>query len=369
MPLKLAILFLLLCAAQLLPAQPGYLEGARWAIDNNKTDLALSYLSEAEKRARAKEVSFIWYEKARAWEKKYWEAEQDFSILQKALDAYAYALRYSHEDSLSTHCWKKLDLWWKFLTANGKKAYAKGEYDLAVRCFDQGRKLFPERLETILYAGLIAYDKEEWEEARRLMLHLIDQGYHHPEAYRVLIHVARFVDFDTRKAVVYAGEGLTHLPEDAYLRETMALMLIHLDEYVLARPHLRWLVKNRPEHSQYLFSLARSYEETQNFRAAEWYYEVLLTQQPDHFDGWYNLGVLNYNQASEALNQSDLKKGYGHLTKAMYAFEEAEKINPSTYEVLSNLRNIYLHLHLPEKSREVEKRLDQRKVGMELSNE
>lgn len=338
------------------------IDKARMARERGMYDVALKILDDAEQKARLSELGRLWYERGSVLETQYWKGKKSFDHLHSLLGCYKNAYLSGSDDFEKINYKEKLNQWWHFMIKEGKEAYLQGAYSTAEVYFKACRDLEPDRMEAYYYSGMCHFDQEEWEKARQLMQQSLEGEFYQTEAYRVLIYVARFVEHDTRKAVVIASEGLTHLPNDPYLREEMAMMQIHLGEFVKARPHLLWLISQHPENSEYLFNLARSYEESEELYTAEWFYENLLEQEPQNFEAWYNLGVLNYNQASTELNHSETKEGFGHLTKAMYAFEEASKLHPSDPEVMQNLYQIYKCMGFVEKANYLKNKIPKGRV-------
>ncbi|MCI4671118.1 MAG: tetratricopeptide repeat protein [Bacteroidia bacterium] len=353
------VLIVLLAFFYCLPSFGQYtlIDKARMAKEKGMYDAALKILDEAEPRVRTEEVPRLWFERASVLEGQYWDEDKSFEQLNKLLACYKYAEAHSQSEMDKLSCKEKLRQWSRILIDYGKKAYSEGNYQLAIDYFKTCEEIDPANLQACYLSGLCYFDQEKWPKAKEKMLQAIDGNYHATEAYRVMIHVSRIIEHDTRKAVNYAGQGLNHLPNDAYLREEMAMMLIHLGEFVKARPHLLWLIQRKPEDSEYLFNLARSYEESEELYTAEWFYENLLENEPQNFEAWYNLGVLNYNRASKNLNQDETKEGFGHLTKAMYAFEEASRIKPRNQEVMQNLYQVYKGMGLVEKARYLQNKM------------
>lgn len=342
------------------------IDKARMAKSKGLYEAAFNILDNAEERAKPAEMASLWFERGSILEIQYWKGQKSFEHLYKLLGCYKYAFLNSQDAIEKIAYQEKIDQWWELLVNEGKKAYILGNYPIAEEYFEACRELLPERMEPYYYSGLCYFDQEEWEKSKIMIQLAFNGDFHQTEGYRAMIYISRMIEHDTRKAVDFARKGLIHLPNDSYLREEMAIMLIHLGDFVMARPHLLWLISQNPENSEYLFNLARSYEISKELYTAEWFYKNLLENEPQNFEAWYNLGVLNFNQASRELQQSEPQEGYAHLTKAMYAFEEASKLQPQNPEVMQNLYQIYQSMGLVEKAKFVKGKFPQSSMAEQI---
>ncbi|MCC5943978.1 MAG: tetratricopeptide repeat protein [Bernardetiaceae bacterium] len=136
-------------------------------------------------------------------------------------------------------------------------------------------------------------------------------------------------------------------------------------------------IEENPEDYEAYFGLGLAYQELENYKEAEKYYQKAIDIKPNLYEAWYNLGIVYddlqaYEKAIEAYQKAiDIKpdydwawnnlglvysafaqfgKGLKEYEKAIEAFQKAIDIKPDKHEAWYNLGNVYNSLQAYEKA-------------------
>jgi tetratricopeptide (TPR) repeat protein len=275
------------------------------------------------------------------------------------------------------------------LTFNeGVEAFNNNNYGVASGYFLRSYRLsepFGAVDTTTLYnAALAAELNEDYEDAKRMYLQLVDYNYDQPYLYSSLSHIS-MEEGDTTAALGYVKQGREIYPDDLNLVFSEANIYIFTGMVEEARDILSFAIEKDPENPSLYFALAANFDRmTQDtvyapaerltfFEEAERYYKKAIELQPDFFDAIYNLGVLYYNEGIRLYEAADMRfrqrQDFARLEKdekeynAMWLqsqpyFEKSKEMidedSPYYEVVIMSLVQVYVRTNQPDKLKEIE---------------
>ncbi|MEO0897227.1 MAG: tetratricopeptide repeat protein [Bacteroidota bacterium] len=354
-PKTTAITFFLLLPILVL-AQLTPMGRYRSAMLRNNYPLALRYLNQAQLTVPKAKLGNVWYEKGVVLEYFYEKAPSD-SLYEELRHCYKKAISLSMTDSVSYKSRLRLNKWDQLLMDKGKEAYGQGDYRKAIEWFQKFQLAKPGENDGFFMEALCTYELEDWDRTKVLMNDLLDSGYRNEEVYRSLIHISRFVENDTRKAVLFAADGLIYFPDEVFLRKGITQMLVDLNDYSMASSHAKWLMKNYGDEPENIYLMAVVLHKTGRHEEAIQHYQRVLESPEKNFEAWYNLGGLQYDLSADAFRRGEMNKGNEYLTHARNSFEAAYAIDSRNADVVQNLVTLYRRLDNPGKAELMSKKL------------
>ena len=99
-------------------------------------------------------------------------------------------------------------------------------------------------------------------------------------------------------------------------------------------------------------------------------YNKAIAIDPEYFDPYYNLGVIQFNEgvklqeaANQIMDNEEFKvakeKMDAAFELAIPTFEKAAEINPESIETLENLKILYYRMQMMDKREEIIKKLEE----------
>jgi Flp pilus assembly protein TadD len=244
-----------------------------------------------------------------------------------------------------------------------------------------------EHPKTLYYAGICAQQGEMDAEAKKAFKQLIADGHADASVYDALINM--YKADDPAEAERLLLEAREKFPDDT------ALLYAEINHY-LAKGELTSLVSKlekalelEPENVSVLVTLGQIYDKlyqdnvskdsaaaAENFTKAMSYYQQAMAKDAKHFDAIYSIGALWYNKAAAfSVELNELASDYtpaGNrkyeakkaqmdeaFNKALPFFQQAETIQPTDYNTLIALKEIYARQDKFELVEEYKQKLEQ----------
>ncbi|MDA3893564.1 MAG: tetratricopeptide repeat protein [Salinivirgaceae bacterium] len=169
---------------------------------------------------------------------------------------------------------------------------------------------------------------------------------------------------------------------DAYPTSNKTIMsylinyYININEAELALEYLKKAIEGDPTNETFYFAQGVMYDKLGEFDNAVASYEKSIETKADYHDGYYNLGALYVNSASEMLKEASnippskqdeyeaaKKEAFVELEKALPSLEKAHELDATEPSTLAILKEIYFKLRNESdaymvKYKEFQKKLD-----------
>jgi tetratricopeptide (TPR) repeat protein len=226
-----------------------------------------------------------------------------------------------------------------------------------------------EHPKALYYAGLCAQEAGMMKEATIVFEQLVNEGIAEPAVYEALVAV--YSESNPTLSEKYLMEGRAKYPDYT------ALLYAEINHY-LAKGELVGLIDKlekaltlEPDNTSVIVTLGQIYDKLyqdnantnpvvaeEHFTKAMEYYRQAKEKDPKNFDATYSIGALYYNKAAAySVELNTLANDYSPAGNKKYAdkeaqmnaafnqalpfFEQAEKINPTDFNTLTALKEIY----------------------------
>ncbi|UTW61850.1 tetratricopeptide repeat protein [bacterium SCSIO 12741] len=176
---------------------------------------------------------------------------------------------------------------------------------------------------------------------------------------------------DTTGALEVLKMGREKFPSDqGLITQELNIYLVsgRLEE---ALGNLDAAIANDPTNYLFFFARGTIYDKNGDSEKAVADYTKATELNPQHFDSYYNIGALYYNQGANLITEannvppSDQKKyeelknaGLDKLKLAMPALEMAHQLDPKNTDTMVSLKTTYTYLGNTEKAIEIQKKID-----------
>lgn len=386
------LLIIIVFTASIADAQRAEVRRAERQLNRGALDAAMEHIEAAAKDASTSGDPETWVLKAQIFMQIASTEDPAFMALSdKPLEVAYDALTKAQEldvNNLQIIQIQQMLLVLSELTFNeGVEAFNANDYAVASHYFLRSYRLsesFGADTTTLYNAALAAELNEDFDDAKRMYLQLVDYQYDQPYLYSSLSHIA-MEEGDTTAALAYVKQGREVYPEDLNLVFSEANIYIFTGAVEEARDILAFAIQKDPENPSLYFALAANFDRmTQDtiyspeerltfFQEAERYYKQAIELQPDFFDAIYNLGVLYYNEGIRLYEAADQRfrqrqdfarleqdeKEYNAMwLQAQPYFEQSkgmiEEDSPYYEVVIMSLVQVYVRTNQPEKLKEIE---------------
>jgi len=258
----------------------------------------------------------------------------------------------------------------------GVEHFTAKEYEKAVEAFEYSLEIvqydvFGGSVDTIIIynAALAAYNGEDWDNAIKYFNQSKELRYGGTSVYQ-LLNRTYFSKGDSLSAENSMKEGIEAYPDED-------VMLLELIQYYLntsrdndAMSYLS-LAKDKSPDNKVLWYVEGILSDKQgNTEEAIISYNKAIAIDPEYFDPYYNLGVIQFNEgvklqeaANQIMDNEEFKvakeKMDAAFELAIPSFEKAVEINPESIEALENLKILYYRLQMMDKREEIIKKLEE----------
>ncbi len=235
---------------------------------------------------------------------------------------------------------------------NGQKwKEAIGKYNLA-------SKINPTDTTSVLYAAYASTANQDYTGALKYYDQLIDMGHKTEDVYKAKVQLQQQVEAPDQEIMNTLAAGLKEHPASVYLMQEELKYYLKNDRGDEAMAKLENAIKADPKNASLYAVLGNLQERKGNLDAATENYKKAIEIDQNNFDAYYNLGVLEYNKASEINNKAAKmdyatyqKKGKAleaqakkQFAEALPYFEKALVIQPEDQSTMQNLVRVYTRL-------------------------
>jgi tetratricopeptide (TPR) repeat protein len=364
---RLLLLILIFFGCYLLsPAQKSKVLGVFQLIETGKYEEAKEEVEEAIDDKKTSQWHRTWYAKGLLCQKAYQKGVA-------AKDPKKYEL-YPDQLYLAFHSYRKawsLDKRGKLdetlaplyvqlaneFQALGAKHFRKGEYDKALKAFEEAIQVYqspilPVRTDTnlIYNTALAAFESEEWEKAIGY-LNKINKGNYSTNVPHLLYNVY-LRNADTAAAETVLMEGIEHHEENEDLTLLLADLYFQTNEVKKAIDLLDNASSKNPSNHIFNFTKGLIYQKREHYQTAIDAYKEALTMAPDETKIYTNIGTCYYNIGVEIEKKAraitnnraylrEKEKSAETFETAVTWFEKALKRDPENQYVITKLGDLY----------------------------
>ena len=209
--------------------------------------------------------------------------------------------------------------------------------------------------ESALQAGDLKKAKSYFSQ---LVNNQVEQDY----PYRRLMNVY-LQEGDTTKALDIIDKGRKVMPRSKQLALDEADLYLKMGRSEELIMKLKDALELSPENNTIKLALGDAYKNLDSTQKAMKMYQQVYEDQPDNFFANYNIGVIQYNQGADYINESLEKSGSAasklqnkakeKFKEAISYLEKAHEVKPEDPGPISPLREIYVRLGMDEKADEL----------------
>ena len=373
---KIAILLALVMTISLVSAQ----KTARTSAFNY---LNKGQLDKAKKEIDACVTNESTLNDARAWfyrgniylairltdEEKYKSLEQN--PLQVAYDSYLNAIKFDSQKEYAEDIQQRLLIVGEQFYNVAVEQYQAKKYTEAVVNFENTVKINERMGKTDTLAIYnIAFVSElngDMNKAKTNYETLVKINYKQPYIYASLSNIYK-AQGDTVKAMQCVQEGRKRYPDDFNLLITETNYFLSKGDNANAQKNLQQAINKDPNNPTIYFAVGTTYDQMGRIEEAETNYKKAIELKPDYFDPIYNIGALYYNLGVKIFEAADKimdEKLYAEekvkfdaaWNKALPYLESALKLQPSDFNTLISLKQLYARLNMPEKLKAINDKL------------
>ncbi len=212
-------------------------------------------------------------------------------------------------------------------------------------------------------AGLVEESIKYYEMARA-------NNYPEPLLY-VFLKNKYFENADTTKGLEILKEGFSKYSDDKDI--VIELINYYLNKGLAdeALNYIKIAQKKDPDNISLIFAEATLYDKKGEFEKAVSIYKMAIEKDPEFYNGYFNLGVVNFNQAQKLFEEAGkeldnnkykelVKVAEGVLERAIEPMEKCRELKPEDKGVLDVLKTIYYRMR--EVNPEYQKKYDEIKA-------
>jgi tetratricopeptide (TPR) repeat protein len=247
----------------------------------------------------------------------------------------------------------------------------QNSYDGFMKLLDLNKvPLMNNKIDTvdIYFAARAALENKDYKEATRLFELAATYNYNDPYLY-VFRKQALFAVGDTATGVKVINEGFNKFPTNQSIMIEMINYYLVTNQSDEALRLLAVAKANDPGNVSYTFAEGSLYDKMGKFDEAEKAYKACIEQQPDFYNGYYNLGVIYFNKAvkiyedaSRISDNTEFEKmqvqGDEMLKSAIPYMQKASQIDPADRYSLETLKTIYYRLKMDTEYQDVVSKLN-----------
>lgn len=296
--------------------------------------------------------------------------------LPKAFEAYKKALELDEKGNMLKSITLSLPMLNNDFINMGVEHFTAKEYAEAVEAFEYSLEVskfdvFGGSVDTIIIynTALAAYNAEDWDKAIKYFNETKELNYGGTGVYQ-LLNRTYFSLGDSLGAENSMKEGIEAYPEED-------VILLELIQYYLntsrdddAMAYLNIAKAKSPDNKVLWYVEGILHDKQGNTDEAIASYKKAIEIDPEYFDPYYNLGVIQFNEgvklqeaANQIMDNEEFKvakeKMDAAFALAIPSFEKAIEIDPESRESLENLKILYYRLQMMDKREDVIKQLDE----------
>ncbi|MFD1185940.1 tetratricopeptide repeat protein [Pontibacter rugosus] len=228
---------------------------------------------------------------------------------------------------------------------------AIGKYELA-------HKISPEDTTAVLYAAYASTANNDYKRAITFYDELLNMGHKTEDVYKAKVQLQQAAEASDDAVMGTLANGLKEHPNSVYLMQEELKYYLKNDRAEEAMDKLDKAIAADPKNASLYAVKGNLLERKKDFDGAREIYKRAIEADPNNFDAYYNLGVLEYNRGADVNNKAAKmdyatyqKKGKAleaeakkHYQSAVPYFEKAHEIQPEDKATMQNLLNAYTRL-------------------------
>lgn len=208
---------------------------------------------------------------------------------------------------------------------------------------------------TIVYnTGMIASKAELPEKS--IEYYELARSYNYPEpALYVFLKAKYWETGDTAKGVQALEQGFEMYPDDSDIVIELINFYLLEDKADEALEYIKIAQEKDPSNISLIFAEATLYDKKGDFEKAIEIYQLTTEKDPSYFNGYFNLGVVYFNQAQKLYESAadirdndeynkQIEKADALLLKSVEPMEKCRELKPEDMSVLDVLKTIYYRL-------------------------
>jgi tetratricopeptide (TPR) repeat protein len=245
------------------------------------------------------------------------------------------------------------------------------DWDNAIAKYNLASKVNPTDTTAILYAAFASTAKQDYPGAITYYDKLINVGHKTEDVYKAKVQLQQAAEVSDDEILNTLAAGLKEHPNSVYLMQEELKYYLKNNRADEAMAKLDKAIEADSKNASLYAVRGNLQERKGNIDEAYKNYQKAIEMDPNNFDGYFNLGVLEYNRGSEFNNKAAKmdyatykKKGAGleaqakkHYEASLPYFEKALQIQPDDQATLANLQRVYTRLKRTADAERVAKKL------------
>ncbi|PTX20260.1 TPR repeat protein [Pontibacter mucosus] len=228
----------------------------------------------------------------------------------------------------------------------------------AIEKYELAHKISPEDTTAVLYAAYASTADNKYDQAIGFYDELLKMGHKTEDVYKAKVQLQQATEASDEAVMATLADGLKAHPNSVYLMQEELKYYLKNDRADEALARLDNAIAADPKNASLYAVKGNLLERKKDLEGATQVYKKAIEIDPNNFDAYYNLGVMEYNKGAEVNNKAAKmdyrtyqKQGKAleatakkHYQEALPYFEKAHQIQPEDKSTIQNLVNIYTRL-------------------------
>lgn len=228
----------------------------------------------------------------------------------------------------------------------------------AIEKYELAHKISPEDTTAVLYAAYASTADNKYDQAIGFYDELLKMGHKTEDVYKAKVQLQQATEASDDAVMATLADGLKEHPNSVYLMQEELKYYLKNDRADEALARLDNAIAADPKNASLYAVKGNLLERKKDLEGATQVYKKAIEIDPNNFDAYYNLGVMEYNKGAEVNNKAAKmdyrtyqKQGKAleatakkHYQEALPYFEKAHQIQPEDKSTIQNLVNIYTRL-------------------------
>ncbi|WP_276495874.1 tetratricopeptide repeat protein [Pontibacter litorisediminis] len=228
----------------------------------------------------------------------------------------------------------------------------------AIEKYELAHKISPEDTTAVLYAAYASTADNKYDQAIGFYDELIKMGHKTEDVYKAKVQLQQATEASDDAVMATLSEGLKEHPNSVYLMQEELKYYLKNDRADEALAKLDNAIAADPKNASLYAVKGNLLERKKDFEGAREVYKKAIEADPNNFDAYYNLGVLEYNRGADVNNRAAKmdyatyqKKGKAleaeakkYYQASLPYFEKAHALQPEDKSTIQNLVNVYTRL-------------------------
>lgn len=255
----------------------------------------------------------------------------------------------------------------EYVAEDFKAAYLSFKTGVDINLMDLNKATIDTNM--VFNTGMIAAKAELTEESIIYYEMAKDIGYPEPSLY-IYLKNKYFAKGDTVKGAAVLTEGFEKHSGNQDIVIELINYYLNQDKADEALEYIHLAQKSDPENISLMFAEGTLYDKNGDIEKAVEIYAKTTQIDPEFFNGFYNLGVIRYNQAQQIYKaageikdnkayDAKLKEGDEVLKKVIEPMKKCLELGQEKESVLDVLKSVYYRLKMNEEYKEIKEMIEQ----------